>query len=82
MNSWQVGAIIVYTYVFKMLSPPPGETFDGDEEKLPVIASGENATPELGKYPTSTRTSTVPEDEPLLSVEGNQKGDTSLGSEV
>jgi hypothetical protein len=65
-----------------MLSPPPGETFDGDEVKLPVIASGENVTPEVGKYPISTRTGTLPEDEPLLSVEGNQKGDTSLGSKV
>ena len=65
-----------------MLSPPPGETFDGDEEKLPVIASGENATPELGKYPISTRTSTVPEEEPLLSIEADQKGATSLGSKV
>ncbi|KAI5003388.1 hypothetical protein ZWY2020_030548 [Hordeum vulgare] len=77
-----VGAIIVYTYVFKMLSPPPGETFDGEGEKLPVLASEENAMPELGKYPTGTHTSTVPEEEPLLAVEGNQKGTTSLGSKV
>ncbi|KAL0916165.1 hypothetical protein M5K25_013656 [Dendrobium thyrsiflorum] len=32
-----VGAIILYTYVFQMLSPPYGETFDsGEEEKLPI----------------------------------------------
>lgn len=77
-----VGAIIVYTYVFKMLAPPPGETFDGEEEKLPVKASGENAVPELGKYPTSTCASTVPEDEPLLSAEGHKKGATSVGSKI
>lgn len=34
-----VGAIILYTYVFQMLAPPPGETFDGIEgEKLPTKA--------------------------------------------
>lgn len=32
-----VGAIVLYTYVFQMLAPPPGETFDGaDEENLPI----------------------------------------------
>uniref|UniRef100_A0A6V7QRR0 Protein PIN-LIKES 6 n=1 Tax=Ananas comosus var. bracteatus TaxID=296719 RepID=A0A6V7QRR0_ANACO len=32
-----VGAIILYTYVFQMLAPPPGETFDStDEAKLPT----------------------------------------------
>ncbi|XP_020580771.1 protein PIN-LIKES 6-like [Phalaenopsis equestris] len=30
-----VGAIIVYTYVFQMLAPPNGETFDSAEEKEP-----------------------------------------------
>jgi auxin efflux carrier family protein len=71
---FQVGAIIVYTYVFKMLAPPPGQTFDGSEEdELPIKASGENTVPHLGKYPTNTLTSTVPEDEPLLSAEEDQK---------
>lgn len=32
-----VGAIILYTYVFQMLAPPKGETFDSaEEEKLPT----------------------------------------------
>lgn len=81
---FQVGAIIVYTYVFKMLAPPPGETFDGSEEdELPIKASGGNTVPHLGKYPTNTLTSTVPEDEPLLSTEEDQKESaTSTGSKV
>ncbi|KAJ6794765.1 protein PIN-LIKES 6 [Iris pallida] len=34
-----VGAIILYTYVFQMLAPPPGETFDGIEgDRLPTRA--------------------------------------------
>ncbi|XP_006644905.1 protein PIN-LIKES 6-like [Oryza brachyantha] len=78
-----VGAIIVYTYVFKMLAPPPGESFDNaEEEKLPVKASGDNVVPEVGKSPTITRTSTVPENEPLLSAEGDKNGATSLGSKI
>lgn len=80
---FQVGAIIVYTYVFKMLAPPPGESFDSAEEDiLPIKASGDNVVPEKGKYPTSTRTSTVPENEPLLSSEGDKNVSTSLGSKV
>jgi hypothetical protein len=84
VNMFQVGAIIVYTYVFKMLAPPPGQTFDGsDEDELPIKASGENTVPHLGKYPTNTLTSTVPEDEPLLCTEENQKEcATSPGSKV
>lgn len=84
VNMFQVGAIIVYTYVFKMLAPPPGETFDGSEEdELPIKASGGNTVPHLGKYPTNTLTSTVPEDEPLLSTEEHKKEcATSLGSMV
>uniref|UniRef100_A0A0D9YGI6 Auxin efflux carrier component n=1 Tax=Oryza glumipatula TaxID=40148 RepID=A0A0D9YGI6_9ORYZ len=78
-----VGAIIVYTYVFKMLAPPPGESFDSAEEDiLPIKASGDNVVPEKGKYPTSTRTSTVPENEPLLSSEGDKNVSTSLGSKI
>lgn len=80
----QVGAIIVYTYVFKMLAPPPGQTFDGSEEdELPIKASGENAAPQLGKYPINTHTSTVPENEPLLSADEVQKERaTSVGTKV
>ncbi|KAI9107972.1 hypothetical protein K1719_020845 [Acacia pycnantha] len=31
-----VGAIILYTYVFNMLAPPPEGTFDIDNESLPI----------------------------------------------
>lgn len=42
-----VGAIILYTYVFHMLAPPPGETFDGiEEEKLPTRAPISTDSPE------------------------------------
>nr|WKW35694.1 protein PIN6 [Dioscorea oppositifolia] len=42
-----VGAIIVYTYVFHMLAPPPGGTFEGTEnEKLPTTASTNIVVPE------------------------------------
>jgi len=81
-----VGAIIVYTYVFKMLAPPPGRTFDGSEDdELPVKGSEENAVSQLAKYPipTSTHTSAVPEDEPLLSAGEVQKEyATSVGSKI
>nr|UDP26494.1 pin-formed-like 6 protein [Tulipa gesneriana] len=59
-----VGAIILYTYVFRMLAPPPGETFDGlEEEKLPTRA------------PIS---SDSPERVPLLTLEGHEM--TEIGS--
>jgi predicted permease len=81
-----VGAIIVYTYVFKMLAPPPGRTFDGSEDdELPVKGSEENVAPQLAKYPipTSTHANTVPEDEPLLSAGEVQKEcATSVGSKI
>ncbi|CAL9105908.1 unnamed protein product [Musa acuminata var. zebrina] len=42
-----VGAIILYTYVFRMLAPPPGETFDGAEEvKLPTKIPVNNSAPD------------------------------------
>ncbi|CAL5192519.1 unnamed protein product [Lathyrus oleraceus] len=34
-----VGAIILYTYVFNMLAPPPEGTFDIDHERLPLKSS-------------------------------------------
>jgi len=79
-----VGAIIVYTYVFKMLAPPPGQTFDGSEEdELPIKASGENTVPQIGNYPMNTHTSTVPENEPLLSAGDVQKERaTSVGTKI
>ncbi|XP_014496611.1 protein PIN-LIKES 6 [Vigna radiata var. radiata] len=50
-----VGAIILYTYVFNMLAPPPEGTFDIDDESLPL-----KSTP-IGD--------TTPEQIPLLTRE-------------
>lgn len=41
-----VGAIILYTYVFRMLAPPPEGTFDTEETKLPIKSSSTDNTPE------------------------------------
>ncbi|KAM0841414.1 hypothetical protein ACQ4PT_059032 [Festuca glaucescens] len=42
-----VGAIILYSYVFRMLAPPSGETFDGrKEKKLPDTAAADGNAPE------------------------------------
>ncbi|KAM7526618.1 hypothetical protein LguiA_016520 [Lonicera macranthoides] len=50
-----VGAIVLYTYVFQMLAPPPEGTFDIEEENLPM------------KNPT--KANTTPEQVPLLTQE-------------
>lgn len=42
MYMWQVGAIILYTYVFHMLAPPPGGSFDDGEENLPIKTTSVN----------------------------------------
>ncbi|WOK95891.1 protein PIN-LIKES 6-like isoform X1 [Canna indica] len=61
-----VGAIVLYTYVFQMLAPPPGQTFDGTEQdKLPTKAPSEN--PESKKVPLLT--SREPETTSLASSE-------------
>ncbi|KAK4783079.1 hypothetical protein SAY86_007453 [Trapa natans] len=52
-----VGAIILYTYVFNMLAPPPEGTFDIDELNLPTRNP-------LGGAPSVTNT--APEKVPLL----------------
>lgn len=71
----QVGAIILYTYVFKMLAPPPGESFDGneDDKQLPIIRSSplenSNAAVEdnaLVSNKSSIDNGAAPESEPLL----------------
>ncbi|KAF5737316.1 putative auxin:hydrogen symporter [Tripterygium wilfordii] len=41
-----VGAIILYTYVFQMLAPPPEGTFDIDVASLPVKNQPKDGTPE------------------------------------
>ncbi|XP_072955137.1 protein PIN-LIKES 6-like [Typha angustifolia] len=66
-----VGAIILYTYVFQMLAPPPGETFDSSEDdKLPTRTPLDNAMPEQGKLPSKAPIDNdVPEKVPLLTLE-------------
>lgn len=49
-----VGAIILYTYVFHMLAPPPEGTFDIDEVSLPVKNSSKDATPAAERIPLLT----------------------------
>ncbi|GAV86485.1 hypothetical protein CFOL_v3_29915 [Cephalotus follicularis] len=41
-----VGAIILYTYVFNMLAPPPEGTFDIEESRVPIKSPPKDATPE------------------------------------
>ncbi|XP_068318234.1 protein PIN-LIKES 6-like [Pyrus communis] len=41
-----VGAIILYTYVFQMLSPPPEGTFDIEEKELPIKSPQNGTTPD------------------------------------
>lgn len=41
-----VGAIILYTYVFHMLAPPPEGNFDVEEKRIPLKSSSPNSTPE------------------------------------
>lgn len=54
----QVGAIVLYTYVFHMLAPPPGRTYDGidKEESLPTknpvnVSAPEQLLPLLTEEP-------------------------------
>ncbi|XP_050382856.1 protein PIN-LIKES 6 [Argentina anserina] len=47
-----VGAIILYTYVFNMLAPPPEGTFDIDEETLPIKNPSDGDT--TGQVPLLT----------------------------
>lgn len=47
-----VGAIILYTYVFHMLAPPPEGTFDIDEQSLPIKSPRDGKTP--GQVPLLT----------------------------
>ncbi|KAL6337790.1 hypothetical protein AAG906_039754 [Vitis piasezkii] len=41
-----VGAIVLYTYVFQMLAPPPEGTFDLDEQHLPIKGCPKDGSPE------------------------------------
>lgn len=57
-----VGAIVLYTYVFQMLAPPPGGTFDIEEKQLPIKStpSPKSTTPEQGN-PNAPPKETTPE---------------------
>ncbi|XP_024188548.1 protein PIN-LIKES 6 [Rosa chinensis] len=56
-----VGAIILYTYVFNMLAPPPEGTFDIDEETLPIKSPTDGET--LGQVPLLTHEDQQEEEE-------------------
>ncbi|KAL6132902.1 hypothetical protein ACLB2K_065141 [Fragaria x ananassa] len=56
-----VGAIILYTYVFHMLSPPPEGTFDIDEETLPIKSPSNGDT--TGQEPLLTHDEQEEEEE-------------------
>ncbi|KAL0282541.1 UNVERIFIED_CONTAM: protein PIN-LIKES 6 [Sesamum angustifolium] len=57
-----VGAIVLYTYVFHMLAPPPGGTFDVEDGNLPVKNPTRNSFNALAK-------DNSPEQLPLLAEE-------------
>lgn len=54
----QVGAIILYTYVFQMLAPPPGG-YDGEDGSMPLKNSARNS-------PSALASDASPERLPLL----------------
>ncbi|XP_020589893.1 protein PIN-LIKES 6-like, partial [Phalaenopsis equestris] len=79
-----VGAIILYTYVFQMLAPPFGETFDSaEEETLPIkdhtaeekLPSKAPAT-KLEKISTKVFENAKPEQVPLLASKESKAGIT------
>ncbi|XP_022860830.1 protein PIN-LIKES 6-like [Olea europaea var. sylvestris] len=57
-----VGAIVLYTYVFNMLAPPPEGTFDVEEQNLPVKNPPKNSFSNPAK-------DSSPEQVPLLTEE-------------
>ncbi|CAA0827265.1 Auxin efflux carrier family protein [Striga hermonthica] len=57
-----VGAIILYTYVFQMLAPPPGGSFEVEDGNLPIKNPLGNSTNALDR-------DRPPEQTPLLAVE-------------
>lgn len=70
-----VGAIILYTYVFQMLSPPPGGSFDVTEiDKLPVKSTPVNdaAAEQVPPVKSSPVKDAAPEQVPLLESQGQE----------
>ncbi|KAM3313486.1 hypothetical protein ACQJBY_032831 [Aegilops geniculata] len=64
-----VGAIILYSYVFQMLAPPPGETFDGSRvEKPPPPALAAAPAPEQVPLLTSRASEQAPKCSKALEI--------------
>ncbi|OAY41676.1 protein PIN-LIKES 6 [Manihot esculenta] len=62
-----VGAIILYTYVFHMLAPPPEGTFDIEDGNLPLKSPAKDAPPK----------DAAPEQVPLLTQEDDKPIDSN-----
>ncbi|XP_058110792.1 protein PIN-LIKES 6 [Magnolia sinica] len=66
-----VGAIILYTYVFQMLAPPPEGSFDvAEEQKLPIKSTPVNGMPEQVPFLTSE----VAEDSEPTEITSSKRG--------
>ncbi|XP_037418909.1 protein PIN-LIKES 6-like [Triticum dicoccoides] len=64
-----VGAIILYSYVFQMLAPPPGETFDGSRvENPPPPALAAAPAPEQVPLLTSRASEQAPKCSKALEI--------------
>ncbi|XP_044361639.1 protein PIN-LIKES 6 [Triticum aestivum] len=64
-----VGAIILYSYVFQMLAPPPGETFDGSRvENPPPPALAAAPAPEQVRLLTSRASEQAPKCSKALEI--------------
>ncbi|KAJ9544740.1 hypothetical protein OSB04_024447 [Centaurea solstitialis] len=61
-----VGAIILYTYVFQMLAPPPGGSFDIEDSKLPVKVPVKGSNPPEEVPLLTQEPETVDEDPPRV----------------
>lgn len=75
---FQVGAIILYTYVFQMLAPPPEGTFDVEDENLPIKSPPKNGPPMqvplLAQDPDSTDSNTLKKEDRNLPIKSPQNG--------
>lgn len=67
VHECQVGAIILYTYVFHMLAPPPEGTFDIEDGNLPLKSPAKDAPPK----------DAAPEQVPLLTQEDDKPIDSN-----
>ena len=67
----QVGAIILYTYVFQMLAPPPGG-YDGEEGNMPLKNSMRNSPSALASDASPERLPLLAEATPVYSNSTNK----------